>query len=80
MSPTPCRPSELPAFEQIPYGVLGAAEHDPPISVTEGEDVRPGGDTRFREQTDGELDQTLVVDTEFCRFPKHGTSVAPSHS
>lgn len=40
----------------------------------------PGGDTRFREQTDGELDQTLVVDTEFCRFPKHGTSVAPSHS
>lgn len=66
-------------LEQIPHGVLGAAEHDPPVSVAEGQEARPGCDARLREQADGELDPAVVVDTEFCGFTKHGTSVAPSH-
>lgn len=70
--------SELPAFEEIPHGVLGAAEHDPSVSVAEGQKTRPRGDAGLCEQAEGKLDPSAVVDTEFCWFTKHGTSVALS--
>lgn len=68
--------SESALLQQVGDGVGEPAENDPAVAVTERQDVGVRSKAGLGEDTEWQLESTLVVDAELGRCPKHGKSAA----
>ncbi|MEW1667397.1 hypothetical protein [Streptomyces albidoflavus] len=62
----------MTALEQVPHGVLVAAENDATVSVAERHEFRSRRDPRLREQPERELHPALFADPDLSGFLNSG--------
>jgi hypothetical protein len=72
--------SESALLQQVGDGVGEPAEHDPAVAVavTERQDVGARSNASLGDNTEWQLELTLVVDAELGRFPERGKNAARS--